>query len=166
VTLDGSASSDANGDTLSYRWDFGDGASATTSTPTVSHSYAAVGSYRVTLTVSDGEASSSPASATVAIQSRPPVANAGPDQTVVQRATVQLDGRASADPDGAIVTVVWRQVAGPAVTLSGGTTLTPSFEAPRVSGSGTATVLSFELTVTDDDGLSASDRVDVNVTRK
>jgi chitodextrinase len=141
IRFDGTASSDADGDPLTYFWDFGDGTIG--SGPSPAHAYARSGIYTATLVVSDGAASSTPA-----------------------RATVQLDGRASADPDGAIVTVVWRQVAGPAVTLSGGMTLAPSFEAPRVSGSGTATVLSFELTVTDDDGLSASDRVDVNVTRK
>jgi probable HAF family extracellular repeat protein len=163
LTWNGSGSSDANGDTLSYLWNFGDGSSATTSTPTTTHSYAAVGSYRVTLTVNDGETSSSPAAADVAIQSRPPVANAGPDQTVERRTTVGLNGAASTDPDGTLVGVRWLQVAGPAVTLSGSTTLSPSFVAPQVS---TPTTLTFELTVTDSDGLSSSDRVNVNVTRK
>lgn len=164
LTWNGSASSDANGDTLSYRWNFGDGSSATTATPTATHSFAAVGSYRVTLTVNDGEASSSPAAADVVVLSRPPAANAGPDQTVVQRSTVGLDGSASTDPDGAIVGVRWLQVAGPAVTLSASTTtLSPTFVAPRVSAT---TTLRFELTVTDDDGVSSSDRVDVTVLRK
>jgi probable HAF family extracellular repeat protein len=162
LTLNGSGSSDANGDALSYSWSFGDGSTATTSTPSTTHSYAAVGSYRVTLTVNDGEASSSPATLDVAIQSRPPVANAGPDQTVVQRTTVRLNGTAT-DPDGSVAAVRWLQVAGPAVTLSGSTTLSPTFAAPRVS---TTTTLSFELTVTDADGVSSSDRVNVNVTRR
>jgi probable HAF family extracellular repeat protein len=163
LTWNGSGSSDANGDALSYIWNFGDGSSATTSTPTTTHSYAAVGSYRVTLTVNDGETSSSPATADVAIQSRPPIANAGPDRTVVQRTAVGLNGAASTDPDGAIASVRWLQVAGPAVTLSGGTTLSPTFVAPRVT---TLTKLTFELTVTDNDGVSSSDRVDVNVVRR
>jgi PKD repeat protein len=161
LTWNGSGSSDANGDTLSYLWNFGDGSSATTNTPTTTHSYAAVGSYHVTLTVNDGEASSS-AAADVAIQSRPPVANAGPDQDVVQRSSARLNGAAS-DPDGTIAGVRWLQVAGPAVTLSGSTTLSPAFVAPRVSAT---TTLTFELTVTDSDGVSSSDRVNVNVTRK
>jgi PKD repeat protein len=164
LTWTGSGSSDANGDTLSYRWDFGDGSSAITSTPTTTHSYAAVGSYQVTLTVTDGEASSTPATANVAIQSKPPVANAGPDQTVTQRTAVALNGATSNDPDGTIAGVRWVQVAGPAVTLSGSTTLSPTFEAPRVQQ--TSITLTFELTVTDNDGVSSSDRVNVNVTRK
>jgi PKD repeat protein len=164
LTWNASGSSDANGDTLSYRWDFGDGSSATTSTPTTTHSYAAVGTYQVTLTVNDGEASSAPATANVSIQSKPPVANAGPDQTVTQRTAVALNGATSNDPDGTIAGVRWVQVAGPAVTLSGSTTLSPTFEAPRVQQ--TSITLTFELTVTDNDGVSSSDRVNVNVTRK
>jgi probable HAF family extracellular repeat protein len=161
LTWNGTGSSDANGDTLTYSWNFGDGSSATTTTPTTTHSYAAVGSYRVTLTVNDGETSSLSVTADVAIQSRPPVANAGPDQTVERRSTVRLNGTASTDPDGAIVGVRWVQVAGPAVTLSGSTTLSPTFVAPQAT-----TKLSFELTVTDNDNVSSSDRVDVNVVRK
>jgi PKD repeat protein len=163
VTWNGSGSSDANGDALTYTWNFGDGSSATTSTATATHSYAAVGSYSVTLMVNDGEMSSSAAAANVAVQSRPPIANAGADLSAVQRTTVRLDGTASTDPDGAIASARWLQLAGPAVTLSGSTTLSPTFVAPRVS---TPTTLSFELTVTDDDGVSSSDRVSVTVTRR
>jgi len=49
------------------------------------------------------------------------------------------------------------------VALSGSTTLSPSFAAPKVQAN---TTLTFELTVTDNDGVSSSDRVDVNVVRK
>src|SRR5262249_29576294 len=115
--------------------------------------------------VSDGEASSTSAGADVVIQSRPPVANAGPDQTVAQRTTARLDGTAPSDPDGTIVDVRWLQVARPARTLSGSTTLSPTFEAPRWTAQTTAT-LSFELTVTDNDGVSSSDRVNINVVRR
>lgn len=51
-SFDGSASSDADGDALSYSWAFGDGATATGQT--AGHTYAAGGTYAVTLTVSDG----------------------------------------------------------------------------------------------------------------
>jgi DNA-binding beta-propeller fold protein YncE len=51
--FDASASSDADGAVASYRWEFGDGQSETTSAPTTTHTYAAVGPYTPTLTVTD-----------------------------------------------------------------------------------------------------------------
>ncbi|MCB9799654.1 MAG: PKD domain-containing protein [Candidatus Omnitrophica bacterium] len=55
--FDGSGSGDADGDKLSYAWDFGDGASSTDGAQ-VSHSYDQSGSYRVVLTVDDGSGTS------------------------------------------------------------------------------------------------------------
>ncbi len=52
-----STSSDEDGDSLTYAWNFGDGSSSTEKDPT--HSYAKTGSYTVKLTVSDGKASTS-----------------------------------------------------------------------------------------------------------
>jgi YVTN family beta-propeller protein len=52
-TLDGSASSSPVGSIASYEWDFGDGKTAITTTPTVQHTYAAVGTYTVRLTVTN-----------------------------------------------------------------------------------------------------------------
>ena len=75
ITLDGSGSSDfdneddtaANDQTLSYTWYFGDGSTDTTTSATVTHTYAVVGTYTATLVVSDGVASSVPSSATVTV---------------------------------------------------------------------------------------------------
>ena len=55
VNFDGSQSSDAEGDSLTYTWDFGDG--ATESGAFVSHTYQSPGSYSAKLTVSDGSVS-------------------------------------------------------------------------------------------------------------
>lgn len=52
VTFDGTESSDADGDPLTYQWDFGDG--ATSAGPTPTHSYDHAGTFEVILTVSDG----------------------------------------------------------------------------------------------------------------
>ena len=55
-----------------------------------------------------------------------PVADAGQDQTVRRGATVQLDGSRSALVDE----YAWTQVSGPAVSLTGAATATPTFTMP------------------------------------
>lgn len=65
VVFDGAASSDANGDTLVYAWDFGDGSFGDGVAP--SHTYAAVATYTVTLIVNDGEVDSDAATTSVTI---------------------------------------------------------------------------------------------------
>ena len=52
INFDGSGSSDPDGDSLTYRWDFGDETTATGASPT--HSYPAAGIYNVCLVVNDG----------------------------------------------------------------------------------------------------------------
>jgi len=51
VTMNGSASSDPDGDPLTFAWDFGDGNTGSGATPT--HAYANPGSYVVRLTATD-----------------------------------------------------------------------------------------------------------------
>jgi PKD repeat protein len=70
VSFDGTASSDADGDTLSYAWDFGDGSTGTGATP--HHTYADNGIYSVSLIVNDGTADSAPATASVTIENAAP----------------------------------------------------------------------------------------------
>ncbi|MER5175791.1 MAG: pYEATS domain-containing protein [Candidatus Nitrosocosmicus sp.] len=86
----------------------------------------------------------------------PPIANAGPSQTVKENATVTLDGSKSYDPDGnKIISYSWKQVFGiPVVFLTNNNnsnnSSTPSFTAPHTSNN---TLLKFSLTVTDDKGM-------------
>ena len=65
VTFDGSASSDPDGSIAAYRWDFGDGAHATTAA--ASHAYAAAGAYVATLTVTDNAGSTATSSLTISV---------------------------------------------------------------------------------------------------
>ena len=93
----------------------------------------------------------------------PPVANAGPDQTVPEGATVLLDGSKSTDPDDGIASYSWKQTGGVSVVLQGADTVSPSFTAPNVGRKGQT--LTFQLTVMDKGGLQSGDSCIVNVTR-
>ncbi|MCP4104740.1 MAG: hypothetical protein GY749_04260 [Desulfobacteraceae bacterium] len=94
----------------------------------------------------------------------PPNANAGPDQTACEEESVTMDGTASADPDGDIVSYQWEQTQGPQITLFNAETAKPSFTAPTVEDTGkTVTV---KLTVTDNNGLKSTDTCTVNIRTK
>jgi hypothetical protein len=89
---------------------------------------------------------------------RPPVAEAGPHQTVNLYMEVTLDGSKSSDPEGAFLTFEWKQSSGPAETeLLGATTANPRFAAVY------AGVYVFELKVHDGIQYSAPDYTEVNV---
>lgn len=68
VSFDGSASSDSDGDALTYRWTFGDGTTSTVVKPT--HTYDADGNFSVALVVTDSKGLASTPSATIAAVSR------------------------------------------------------------------------------------------------
>lgn len=95
-------------------------------------------------------------------ENKPPIANAGSDQIVAEGTIISLNGSSSTDPDDGIASYRWVQTGGTTVILSGSTTATPSFRAPVV-GSGNLD-LTFQLTVTDTNGLQSTDSCIVNVT--
>jgi hypothetical protein len=105
VQLDGSGSTDVNGDTLTYLWTLSvkppRSASALTEANTVRPSFTpdVTGTYVFDLVVSDGKLSSATSRVTVMASevNAPPVANAGVDQSVLVNAVVTLDGRDSSD---------------------------------------------------------------------
>lgn len=66
INFNGSASSDPDGDVLTFAWDFGDGNTGTGATP--AHTYAAAGSYNVTLRVTDPGALFGDAATTASVQ--------------------------------------------------------------------------------------------------
>jgi hypothetical protein len=86
-----------------------------------------------------------------------PVANAGPDQTVMSGSLVTLDGSAS---EGSISSYAWTQTSGPAVTLVNANQAVATFNAPFVAS---AVVLTFQLTVVDQSNQADTDTTSVTV---
>ena len=84
-----------------------------------------------------------------------PVADAGQDQIGVNAATIQLDGSGSYDPDGDAITYEWRQIAGPAISLTGGNTARASFAAAENQ------TYAFRLTVKDPGAAMGTARVTI-----
>jgi hypothetical protein len=176
VTLNGSASSDANNDRLTYQWSIvsapaGFNLSANevkaenstavkpTFIPTLS------GAYVFGLVVSDGKVSSprEVVSVTVTPENLAPVANAGIDQSVTVNTQVTLDGSASTDPNRDLLKHAWTWVSQPPgsnVAFDAATSPKPKFT-PVLDGAYVAS-----LVVTDDKLLkSAPDYVTVTVSR-
>lgn len=81
-----------------------------------------------------------------------------------QRELDYLDGSGSNDGDGTITSYAWTQIFGKSVRLNNADSAVANFRAPRVRRNTTATLV-FELTVTDDQGATASSQVTVYVTR-
>ncbi|WP_210441952.1 glycosyl hydrolase family 18 protein [Vibrio crassostreae] len=94
---------------------------------------------------------------------RKPTAAAGADQSVEGPASVSLDGSASKDSDGTIASYAWSQVSGTAVTLTNANAAVASFDVVEVAQQ---EVLTFSLTVTDNEGATATDTAVVTVTPK
>ena len=114
ITLNGGASTDANGDPLTYGWTLLSkpaGSAAVLANPTsVTPSFTVdlAGDYVVRLIVNDGTEDSAPDSATFSTNNVAPVANAGPDQGgITPGSLVTLDGSASSDGDGDPLTFSW-----------------------------------------------------------
>ena len=91
----------------------------------------------------------------------PPEANAGGSQIVYSGDRVTLSALKSTDPDDGIAAYYWKQIQGPAVSLTNGTSAQASFTAPTVAKNGVSLI--FELTVTDKGGLQSTDTCIVNV---
>lgn len=108
IAFNGEASSDPNGDVLTFTWDFGDGAIGSGAAST--HAFSAVGTYTVSLTVDDGQSSHS-ASTTATIASAPanraPTADAGGPYSGTAGSGIRFNGAASSDPDDDILTYLW-----------------------------------------------------------
>lgn len=168
VRLNGSASSDADGDALSFSWTLTTRPAGSTATllfatnATPSFIPDVVGVYVASLVVNDGKISSNPSTVTViasrALNSQP-VANAGPAQNVMTGTQVKLNGEQSSDADGDALTYLWSmktQPAGSAAQLTDATSSRPGFTADKDG----AYVISLKV----NDGIVGSSENSVTVT--
>jgi PKD repeat protein len=152
ITVDGTGSTDPDGDTLTYAWDLdNDGQFDDAMTPMASVSFPDNGTFTVGLRVSDGTLSSTD-TAIVNVTNVAPSVDAGADQSVNTGATVNFSG-SFADPGADTHTIEWDF--GDGGTASG--TLTPTHV---YSSPGTYTVT---LRITDDDGGVGIDTLTVTV---
>ena len=149
LTVTGAASSDPNGQTLTYAWTFGDGATATGVSP--SHTYATAGSYSITLTVTDTGGASATSKATATIYALP-VANAGGPYTGMAGKPIAMNGNASTWPSGPARTYTW--------SFGDGSTGTGASLSHVYTAAGNYTVT---LTLTDSAGGSATATTSANV---
>jgi alpha-tubulin suppressor-like RCC1 family protein len=121
------------------------------------------GAYVFQLKATDNNGLSTTAAVTITVDAAPPhvppVANAGPNQTVTLPFTdITLDGSGSYDDDGTITTYSWVQVAG-----NGGVTIQGSSQVqPAIYGL-TPGVYVFQLTVTDNFGAIGAATVTITV---
>jgi len=122
LTLDGSASSDPDGDPLSFRWEQVAGPAAAiygaaTARPLLLAPEVRPpgGGLELRLTVSDGHGGSASDTVAVAIgdSNRPPRADAGADVTCTVGTTATLDGSLSHDPDGDLLSFAWELTLAP-----------------------------------------------------
>jgi len=106
VAFDGRLSHSSTGAIVAHAWDFGDNTQGTGIS--VSHLYAAKGSYTARLTVTDETGRTGSASVTIVVRNLPPLAVMTASPPIQEKtAWIRFDGSASSDPDGDIVDWHW-----------------------------------------------------------
>ncbi|MEH6446829.1 MAG: PKD domain-containing protein [Oceanospirillaceae bacterium] len=174
AALNGNDSYDPEGDLFTYSWtqilgttvNLSDAAAATPDF-TVPNALGDVLTF--VLQVDDGMNASVPSDGTSSavadtvsvtiVDNAAPVAEAGTSQIKNEGDSVNLDGSASSDPDGDMISYSWVQLAGttPVLNLVGANTVNPAFDLPTVS---VDEDIVFELTVTDNDIVNAKSNKD------
>ncbi|WP_336515896.1 PKD domain-containing protein [Pollutibacter soli] len=168
VTLNGSGN-DSDGSITKYAWtkvsgpNSGNIATSNAASTSVTNLTAGTYVFRITVTDNDGATANDDVivlvnPAPVVVPNVPPTASAGSDISIrLPVNTVTLNG-SGADDDGRVTSYNWTKISGP----SGGTFVSPSAQSTSFNGlvAGTYVV---RLTVTDDDGATASDDVQVIV---
>jgi len=171
VKIDSSGSHDPDNESLTYEWHQVAGeavplsnserSAARFTSPALLGEEGSAGIYRVTVKDTGGLRARDYCVVNVSAGNPPPIAAAGPDQSVDGGDEVVLNGGASSDPGNETLSYQWEQTQGYPVTLSGYTMATATFTAPPADVSGQP--LTFLLVVTDQAGLVATDKVTITV---
>jgi hypothetical protein len=172
VVLNGSESYDPDGNVVAWNWQQISGSPVTlmaagkglASFIAPAGDNKALG-FRLVITNKKGLRAKDDCLVNLTVDQQPPVAVTGADQIVYTAQNVVLDGSDSFDVDDGIRSYLWKQVSGtPAVSLNNYTTAKAAFVAPEVLEDVTA--LTFELLVTDQAGLVATDTVIIHVYKR
>ncbi|HYO77123.1 MAG TPA: S8 family serine peptidase, partial [Thermoanaerobaculia bacterium] len=149
ATLTATAS-DPEGAALEYKWSFGDGRFAYTTTPSVTHTWRREGSYNVTLVVYDGSTSSDTASVTavpVPVNDRPVAAlKMSAPPPYLENALIYLNDFHSTDEEGAPLIFHFDYGDGSTYTTSPGMVVPHTWTTPGT----------YTITMTADDGAQLS----------
>jgi len=160
VTLNGSASTDPDGEIVKYRWDLdGDGQTDTTGGPNARVAFPSAGVYDVTLTVVDDAGATDSLTKEIIVEGDiPPTARlAISASTVTVGDPVTFNATGSSDPDGQIER--W------ALDLNGNGTVDRTFTNPPIFRTNYEEPGTYEVTleVTDNDGRTATTTVELVV---
>ena len=170
TTLDGTASSDADGAIISYAWSYISGPAqyniVNNAAASTTLNNLAQGIYTFRLFVTDNRGATAADTIQVTVNpgpppppNVPPVARAGNDIVItLPVAATTLDGSASTDSDGSIVSYTWSKIGGPASfnIVNTGIATTPL----NTLAQG---VYLFRLEVADNTGATAADTIQVTV---
>ena len=180
VQLDGSNSSDTDGTIASWSWARTGGTrggtvtmtGANTARPTFIADTLSPGARNIThvftlrVTDSAGGIDTDTVTVTVDAPNLPPVANAGPDQSVASGDTVTLNGSGSSDTDGTIASWSWRRTGGTpgrSVVMTDANTARPHFTTDILFAGADDVIHGFTLTVTDNNGAINTDWIWITV---
>ncbi|MCP4696401.1 MAG: DUF1566 domain-containing protein [Gammaproteobacteria bacterium] len=144
VTLDASASADADGTITDYAWNSSDGQTAS-GLSSASLTFNAAGTYTITLTVTDNDGITDSIQQNVTVNALPIAAFNMAPAAGIAPLTINLDASASTDPDGAVIDYAWSSSDG---QTASGLSASLTFN--------TASTYTITLTVTDNDGATHS----------
>lgn len=173
--LDGSGSTDPDGNITSFNWLLSSGPTSGSvitnpNSSTTQVSFNQVGAYQFKLTVTDDRGATDAATVAITVsqpENKPPVAKASADPSNLvlvagQQSAATLNSNGSIDPDGTIVSFNWSLSSGP---TSGSVINNPDKETTLVSFNQPGNY-QFKLTVTDNQGATDSATATVIVSQE